>query len=120
MGGCGGPMWQRITYHLPTPSPPGSDQALPSQHGKVTIEDARGTITSSEEFASFWDFLEMQMQLYKTQAPSCNALPFDFCGGLVGYLGYELKAETCGDNTFQSPYPDASLWVVDRYAFHAI
>jgi para-aminobenzoate synthetase len=41
-------------------------------------------------------------------------LPFDFTGGFVGYLGYELKAE-CGSTLAQrSPDPDALLLFADR------
>lgn len=42
-------------------------------------------------------------------------MPFDFNLGYVGYLGYELKAETCGSrNQHQSELPDAALVFVDR------
>jgi anthranilate/para-aminobenzoate synthase component I len=42
-------------------------------------------------------------------------LPFDFCGGFVGYLGYELKVE-CGAkaNEHQSPFPDAAFFLADK------
>lgn len=44
-----------------------------------------------------------------------SALPFDFCGGFVGYLGYELKRE-CGAaaNQHASPFPDAAFFLADR------
>jgi len=48
---------------------------------------------------------------------SCNSetIPFDFNGGFVGYLGYELKAE-CGSKLLhRSPLPDALLLFADRF-----
>lgn len=41
-------------------------------------------------------------------------LPFAFDCGPVGYLGYELRAETGGAATRRSPYPDLALLVADR------
>lgn len=46
-----------------------------------------------------------------------SGLPFDFWGGLVGYLGYELKAECGGRQAHASPTPDAMLFLADRYAW---
>jgi para-aminobenzoate synthetase len=46
------------------------------------------------------------------QAPP---LPFDFVGGYVGYLGYELKADLGSPNRHCSPLPDAMLLRVDRF-----
>jgi para-aminobenzoate synthetase len=42
-------------------------------------------------------------------------LPFDFNGGFVGYLGYELKAECGGTAVHQSPYPNSRMLFVDRF-----
>jgi para-aminobenzoate synthetase len=42
-------------------------------------------------------------------------LPFDFTGGYVGYLGYELKADCGSPNKHRSPLPDACLLRVDRF-----
>lgn len=41
-------------------------------------------------------------------------LPTGFRLGFVGYLGYELKAETCGERAHRSPHPDARLVLADR------
>ncbi len=41
--------------------------------------------------------------------------PFPFCGGYVGYLGYELGAEMNAQHSPQSPVADASLLFVDRF-----
>ncbi|SEA40201.1 aminodeoxychorismate synthase component I [Alkalimonas amylolytica] len=43
-------------------------------------------------------------------------LPFDFCGGLVGFQGYELKSETEPvSNKHLSAQPDAAGLFVDRF-----
>jgi para-aminobenzoate synthetase len=54
-----------------------------------------------------------------TLEPSCAAaaaaeLPFNFWGGFVGYLGYELKAECGGANAHAAPGPDAAWLFADR------
>jgi len=41
-------------------------------------------------------------------------LPFEFIGGFVGYLGYELKAECGGALAHRSLLPDAALMFADR------
>jgi para-aminobenzoate synthetase len=41
-------------------------------------------------------------------------LPFDFALGYVGYLGYELKAETGGAAAHDADTPDAALLLADR------
>lgn len=44
-----------------------------------------------------------------------TALPFDFCGGLVGYFGYELKAHLGVTNRHTSALPDTAWLFVDRF-----
>ena len=44
-----------------------------------------------------------------------DTLPFDFVGGFVGYLGYELKSLCGGDAAHRSTLPDACLIEVDRF-----
>ncbi len=52
-------------------------------------------------------------QVTESQA---SQLPFNFWGGLVGYLGYELKAECGGAHTHAATTPDAALFFADRLA----
>jgi para-aminobenzoate synthetase len=63
-----------------------------------------------------WDFLESTCKQWQCNLSNqtAAALPFDFWGGYVGYLGYELKAECGGCATHQSELPDAALFRVDR------
>lgn len=117
MGAHKGPLWQRMTYHLPPPTAHSrSDQAEPGTvcGGTVAIENARGHVERKQLDCTLWEFLESQLSGLQCLTPSSAPLPFDFWGGLVGYLGYELKAQTCGHHRFRSPYPDASLLFVDR------
>jgi para-aminobenzoate synthetase len=42
-------------------------------------------------------------------------LPFNFSGGFVGYLGYELKQECGGQAPLASTHPDAMFIFADRF-----
>ena len=46
-------------------------------------------------------------------APALAGLP-PLSGGLIGYLGYELKAECGGDRAHRSDNPDAAMLFADR------
>jgi len=178
-GGRGGPLWQRISYQLPTPSQPlehpsisqasshpcntpsvdaplkTSSKSAESQQrlttdsdtycsslsvsqgqpglvqdvpvhslqahrtaqqrpGTLTIEDNSRSITQQQ--VSIWDYLRAQLDQHRIQIDDETAqqLPFDFWGGYVGYLGYELKAECGGDDVHQAPTPDAAMFLADR------
>ena len=88
--------------------------SVDSQSGILTVEDATGHITQQQ--TSVWDFLRDQLRSHQVQIDQGTAqqLPFDFWGGFVGYLGYELKAECGGDNVHQAPTPDAAMFLADR------
>ena len=60
----------------------------------------------------FLDSLEHSLGSIQVEAP---ALPFEFLGGYVGYLGYELKSECGSPGKHRSPFPDAMLLRVDRF-----
>jgi para-aminobenzoate synthetase len=76
--------------------------------GQVTVTGAAGRTTST---ASFFDWLREDLISHRAEIPP---LPFGFALGWVGYLGYELKAETGGDIGHTSPYPDACMIFADR------
>lgn len=61
---------------------------------------------------AIFDYLQQRLaELGNPGAP----LPFPFAGGFVGYLGYEVKADTGGQRAHQSPHPDAQLIFADRF-----
>jgi para-aminobenzoate synthetase len=60
---------------------------------------------------SIFDYLKRELE--SRQYLSEN-LPFDFNGGFVGYLGYELKAESGSECVHRSPFPDAMFLFADR------
>ncbi len=67
----------------------------------------------SEEPTDILAFLDQQLQ---TRVIGNESLPFDFCGGFVGYLGYELKSLTHPvKNRFEARTPDAALRFIDRF-----
>ncbi|MFE5502697.1 aminodeoxychorismate synthase component I [Amycolatopsis japonica] len=79
--------------------------------GTVTVTHrggpARETITSG-----FFDWLDKDLRQYNiTHKPDLGT---DFTLGWVGYLGYELKAETGGAAAHRSATPDAQLVFADR------
>lgn len=70
----------------------------------------KGEIT--HHTANLLPFLQQTLQSHQ---PEPTQFPFDFIGGFVGYLGYELKQETMGiQNHYTSMLPDASLLFLDR------
>ncbi|MCE9616424.1 MAG: aminodeoxychorismate synthase component I [Lentisphaerae bacterium] len=77
--------------------------------GQVTLTtDARTNVSREDCFACL---------AREVAAGACAdpELPFDFCGGLVGYLGYEMKAACGASPGHASPYPDAAFMRVDRF-----
>ncbi len=62
--------------------------------------------------APFLDLLDRELRGLVVHSPP---LPFQFTGGYVGYLGYELKSECGAPGKHRSPFPDACLLRVDRF-----
>lgn len=91
--------------------------------GVVEEVDAQGAAHHLQ--MPFFSYLAQLMDQYRLPASSSSssesggqpyeALPFNFWGGPVGYLGYELKAE-CGGAAAHaaSQAPDAALLLADR------
>jgi para-aminobenzoate synthetase len=69
------------------------------------------TVNGQERRESVFSFCERELTRLRADLPE---LPFDFVGGFVGYLGYELKAECGGALAHRSPLPDAALVFCDR------
>ncbi|WP_159944427.1 MULTISPECIES: aminodeoxychorismate synthase component I [unclassified Nocardiopsis] len=76
--------------------------------GAVRVRAADGT--ESTEPGSVFDALDRRVP-----RPAPSGLPFDFNGGYVGYLGYELKADCGADRAHTSPHPDAVWLRCDRF-----
>lgn len=106
MGGRGGPLWERLTFKLAESS---SDGTIAP--GLLQSENAAG-IESTEQ-THFLDFLERRLAAWRCR-PAEPELPFDFTGGFVGYLGYELKAECGAPGRHVSRHPDAAMFLTDR------
>ena len=96
IGDGGGPNAERVTYDV----------------GSSTLRLHRAGLPTEHLRESIFDYLQRQLHTRAVEADP--ALPFDFQPGFVGYLGYELKAETGGRRAHTSPYPDAALVFADR------
>ena len=83
MGSRGGALWQRVVFRLPRSD--GSSRA------RLTIEHSCGRVEERE--TEFFDHLEAELKRFRLPETEKDnaALPFDFLGGYVGYLSYEMK-----------------------------
>ncbi|MGP3732435.1 aminodeoxychorismate synthase component I [Streptomyces sp. GDS52] len=99
LGNGGGPLAEYVTYR--------------SSDGFVTVETP-GRPDRDDEIVEqgFFDYLDAQVRLRAVPTP--DGLPFDFNLGYLGYLGYELKAETGAETAYKAETPDAALLFVDR------
>ena len=80
------------------------------QAGAVQIErpGQSSTLVGGDVFG----YLRRELERRRVEDPS---LPFDFTGGYVGYLGYEMKAECgAGGNRHRAAMPDATWLFADR------
>lgn len=71
--------------------------------------DIQGPCGQQRLQGDFFDLMGAVVQQLQPARPS--AWPFPFAGGLVGYLGYELKALTGGREAHASALPDALLYL---------
>ncbi|MCC2321239.1 aminodeoxychorismate synthase component I [Cellulomonas xiejunii] len=84
----------------------------------ATADVADGTVTvrasgrSRTEVRPLLDWLDDRLR--SAEVVSGGDLPFDFRGGWVGYLGYELKAQCGGELRHRAEQPDAALLFADR------
>jgi para-aminobenzoate synthetase len=95
MGDASGPLAEYVTYRV-------SD-------GAITVSTRSGLEQIEQRF---FDYLEEQLSRRAVALP--EGLPFEFNLGYVGYLGYELKAETGGEAVHHADTPDATLVFADR------
>ncbi|WP_137874243.1 aminodeoxychorismate synthase component I [Rhodococcus sp. Q] len=96
MGDCSGPRAEYITYKV-------TETAVRVEHSDGSAEEIRSNL---------FDYLDARLR-ERSVAPRSD-LPFGFCLGYVGYLGYELKADTVGQLAHASEQADAALVFADR------
>lgn len=99
IGNCAGPRAEFLTYDV--------------AHGRVRIEGVDRVPVEVQR--PFFDYLDEQLTVRRVDAAATGALadlPFQL--GYVGYLGYELKAQTGGRRAHRSPTADAGLVFADR------
>lgn len=106
MGRKGGRLWKRLSYSM-------SDKC--GSGGVLKVEGDKGVQEMRLE-SGFLEFLSSDLESYTISDSDSEGLPFDFWGGYVGYLGYELKAE-CGArfNRHKSELPDACYFFIDHF-----
>jgi para-aminobenzoate synthetase len=79
---------------------PGEDRV------RVEGEDGSGSVADG----SIFDLLRERLRERRVESD----LPFDFCGGYVGYFGYGLKRGLGSPNRFEANEPDACFMAVTR------
>ncbi|MBF6226066.1 aminodeoxychorismate synthase component I [Nocardia abscessus] len=77
--------------------------------GEVTVESSDGHRRTAP--GGILEFLSAELRTRRLELPD---LPFDFAGGYVGYLGYEVKADCGGEAVHRAPTPDAQWIFADR------
>ncbi|XWS56446.1 hypothetical protein CRYUN_Cryun09bG0086000 [Craigia yunnanensis] len=110
MGGKGGSLWKHLTFKLSEES----DVAYKCG-GHLLIEDAEGSTTSTFLEEGFFEYLNKELLSLFHEEKDYEGLPFDFYGGFIGYIGYNLKVE-CGaaSSGHKSTTPDACFFFVDN------
>ncbi|MTE16188.1 aminodeoxychorismate synthase [Nocardia aurantiaca] len=94
LGDASGPLAEVVRYRV------GS--------GRVEIESAAGQRTVS---GGVLDYLSAELRRREIDFPE---VPFDFAGGYVGYLGYEMKADCGAAAVHTAATPDAQWIFADR------
>ncbi|MEV6558052.1 aminodeoxychorismate synthase component I [Nocardia sp. NPDC051756] len=95
LGDASGPLAEVVRYRVGT--------------GAVTVESSDGN--RRVVAGGVLDYLAAELRLRRLELPD---LPFDFAGGYVGYLGYEVKADCGGQTAHRAPTPDAQWIFADR------
>lgn len=99
MGGPGGPLWRKYLFQLSPNRPHGSPATAETGAGLLTEVKQDGT--RQQHRCSLRQWLNEHMCTHAVRDTG-EDIPFDFIGGLVGYLGYEMKAECGGSNAHDS------------------
>ncbi|OWM70180.1 hypothetical protein CDL15_Pgr026030 [Punica granatum] len=111
MGAKGGPLWKQLTFRLSDKSGTATKVG-----GNLLVEDYDGHTSSFFLEDGFFDFLNRELLSFHYEEKDFAGLPFDFHGGYVGYIGYDLKLE-CGvaSNRHKSQAPDACFFFADNF-----
>lgn len=96
MGDCSGPRAEFVSYRV-------TETTVRIRRSDGSTESVRSTL---------FDYLDAQLRA-RSVAPRSD-LPFGFCLGYVGYLGYELKADSGGQLAHASEQDDAAVVFADR------
>ncbi|WP_067697003.1 aminodeoxychorismate synthase component I [Nocardia jejuensis] len=94
LGDASGPLAETVRYRV------GS--------GSVEVESAAGARSVP---GGVLEYLSGELRRRRIEFPD---VPFDFVGGYVGYLGYEMKADCGAAVTHRAPTPDAQWIFADR------
>ncbi|MBF6175272.1 aminodeoxychorismate synthase component I [Nocardia blacklockiae] len=94
LGDASGPLAEMVRYRV------GS--------GRVEVESRAGHRTVA---GTVLEYLSERLRRRAVRLPD---VPFDFAGGYVGYLGYEVKAECGGVAAHRAATPDAQWIFADR------
>jgi para-aminobenzoate synthetase len=94
LGGSDGPLAAQVYYDV------AATETTVVRHGTAEVHGA-----------TIFDFLHQELGRY---AGVTAELPFDFDCGVVGYLGYEVKADCGGTLVHRSSVPDAGFLFADR------
>jgi para-aminobenzoate synthetase len=101
IGDAGGPLGTVVTYDVSA--------------GELRLETEGGVERRRESIFDFLAAATSRASLGASEVQGLDVeLPFDFDCGLVGYLGYELKAECGGAAAHRAPTPDAAFILADR------
>ncbi|KAJ6826052.1 aminodeoxychorismate synthase, chloroplastic [Iris pallida] len=110
MGGRGGSLWKQLTFRLA-----GQSKQTTGDGGYLSIQDNHGFVRKIFLKDGVFDFLNKELQSFHYEKEDYEGLPFDFCGGFIGFMGYNLKVE-CGatSNRYKSSTPDACFFFADN------
>jgi para-aminobenzoate synthetase len=91
LGDGSGPHAEFVTYRV--------------DHGVIDVHRAGGT--RARHTGDILSYLQRELRARVIDGP---ALPFDFCGGYVGYFGYEVRAD-CGSSVRHRAVPPDACWL---------
>mmetsp|Transcript_9821 Transcript_9821/g.35998 ORF Transcript_9821/g.35998 Transcript_9821/m.35998 type:complete len:868 (-) Transcript_9821:100-2703(-) len=135
MGGRGGPLWRHMTFTLEESNRAAGDDDMQTYehrspesrgyHLKLAAKDSSGAVVHERAPVRVLDTIEGVLAAYTLPPHRPASVPFPFLGGLVGYLGYEVKSECLPDLPYlpadasrsgvEGAEPLAGFFFVDRF-----